>query len=182
MGTNSLPPDLQHSLELLFEMFSSYVAARTDRERAALHASIVDLFARLGVASEYPLVRQAAKMFERIEGEPLQRRKPEATLANNARDIVASRIRIFERTQGRPTLSTGARQVLRAPIVESVEFTEVLNESQIVTSLDKVLSSVAEEPISPAEGRENLRTSVAVIRSLAKNFCNIPPFCSGKAK
>jgi hypothetical protein len=182
MGTTPLPPDLQRSLELLFEMFSSYVAARTEREQAALHASIVDLFARLGVASDYPVVRQAAEMFERIQHEPAQRREREATLANRARDIVALQIRLFERTKGRPTLSAGARQMLRVPIVESAEFTEKLNERQVIASLDKVLDSVAEEPISVAEGREYVRTSVAVIRALAKNFCNIPPFCSEKMK
>lgn len=182
MGTSPIPPDLQRSLELLFEMFSNYVAARSERERSALHASIVDLFAHLGVVSEYPLVRQAAEMFERIQREPAQRKQREATLANSARDIVSARIRLFERTQGRPSLSAGARQILRIPVVESVEFAETLNEAQVVASVDKVLSGIAEDPISPAEGRDDVRTSVAVIRSLAKNFCNIPPFCSGTMK
>lgn len=182
MGTSPLPPDLQRSLELLFELFSSYVAARTERDRSALHARIVDLFARLGVASEYPAVRQAAEMFERIQLEPAKRRHREVSLATNARDIVASRIRFFERTTGRPRLSPGARQILKIPVMESVEFTEILNEDEVAASVDKVLSSVAEEPISRAEGGESLRSSVAVIRSFVKNFCNIPPFCSGKMK
>ena len=182
MGTTPLPPDLQSSLELLFGMFSSYVAARTRKERAALQYSIVDLFARLGVASESPLVRKAAETFERMQRETAQRRHREVSPANNAGAIVTSRIRLFERTKGRPTLSKGAHQILRVPVIESVEFTEIFDQDQVVASVDRILSAVAEEPISRAEGHDNLRTSVAVIRSFAKNFCNIPPFCSGKMK
>jgi hypothetical protein len=47
-------------------MFSSYVAARTDRERSEIHSRIVDLFARLGVASEYPVIRRYTYFFIRV--------------------------------------------------------------------------------------------------------------------
>ena len=43
-------------------MFSSHVAARTDRERSEIHSRIVDLFARLGVASEYPVIRHKSRL------------------------------------------------------------------------------------------------------------------------
>ena len=48
-------------------------------------------------------------------------------------------------------------------------------------SLHLVAESLREEPHSRSEGHGRVRTSIAVIRAYAKNFCNIPPFCSGRS-
>jgi hypothetical protein len=182
MSTTPLPPNLQIALERLFELFSAYVAAGNNRERAGIHAQILDLFSRLGVVSDSVLVRQAAEMFERIKQEPGIRKLREATLANEARDFVASRVRAFERTANAPSLSTGARQLLRTPVVEVAEFALQFEPEQVSNSLERLFVSIAEPPINRAEGTAKFRTSIAVIRALWKNFCQIPPFCSGGAR
>jgi hypothetical protein len=179
MGTNALPPDLQSTLEALFELFAAYVAAATVSERDSLHAQILDLFSRLGVAARSPLVRQAEEMFERIRREPLVRIPPIPTMAGRARDFANARLRNYERSQGL-TLSTGARQMLRVPIVETAEFADHFDPGQTDESLGRVLATLKDEtPVTNAEGTPNMRTSVAVIRAFWKNFCNIPPFCRG---
>jgi hypothetical protein len=180
MGTNALPPDLQSVLETLFALFAAYVAAATVSERDSLHAQILDLFSRLGVAPRSPLVRQAAEIFERIRQEPLVKIRPNPTLAGEARDFTNARLRNYERRQGL-TLSTGARQMLRVPIVETAEFADRFDPEQTDRSLSTVLATLKDEaPVTDAEGNSNMRTSVAVIRAFWKNFCNIPPFCRGK--
>ena len=180
MGTNALPPDLTSLLETLFGLFAAYVAAATVTERDSLHAQILDLFSRLGVAPRSPLVQQAAEIFERIRQEPLVKIPPIPSLPGEARDFTNARIRTYERAQGL-TLSTGARQMLRAPIVETAEFANQFDPEQTDRALRTLLATLKDEaPVTYAEGNSSMRTSVAVIRALWKNFCNIPPFCRGK--
>jgi hypothetical protein len=178
MSTSPLPPDLQVALENLFEFFSAYVVATNADERSKIQAQIVDLFSRLGVASESALVRRAAEIFDRIKKEPAPSRFGEATLANVARTFVASHLRAFERVPNHPSLSAGARQLLRTPVVEAVEFGMEFDREQVSNSLNILLSTVMEGPVTRTEGTAQIRTSISVIRALSKNFCRIPPFCS----
>ena len=179
MSTTPLPPDMQQAVERLFEMFSAYVAARTAREKRIMHRQILELFSRLGVVSDSALVRRAADMFERIKREPTPPRVHEVTLSKRAGEFVASRLRIFERTPGSPELSQGARQLLRIPVVEATEFTLKFDPEQTAKSLDTILATLVEPPATAAEGTARVRTSIAVVRGFSKNFCRIPPFCSG---
>jgi hypothetical protein len=131
MSTTPLPPNLQVALERLFELFSAYIASTNARERAEIHAQILDLFSRLGVVSDSIVVRQAVELFERIKQEPVIPRLREATLANEARDFVTARLREFERRANAPSLSTGARQLLRTPIAEVAEFAAQFEPGQV---------------------------------------------------
>src|SRR5436190_22559503 len=120
MGTNALPPGIQSVLETLFELFSAYVAASTTRESRELHSQIIELFSRLGVASNEPLVQRAAEIFERIRQEPVVSVPELPTLPLRARNFVTARLRNLERSHDL-ILSTGARQLLRVPVAESAE-------------------------------------------------------------
>jgi hypothetical protein len=178
MGSTPLPPDLQTVLEQLFELFSQYTATSDRTEQAELRTQILSLFARLGVATKEPLVQNAIAIFERISGSHVAKRIVRETLPIRARDFVTNEIRGFERQSGLK-LSGGARQILRVPIVESVEFTETFREEQTHASLQRVFSSLSESPQGPSEGSGRKRSSIAVIRAYWKNFCNIPPICRG---
>ena len=179
MSTPPLPPNLQASLGQLFELFSDYIAAENARERSKIHAQILDLFSRLGVVSDSITVRRAAEIFESIKREPTTQRIREATLVNEARDFVSTRLRTLERGPSGLTLTTGARQLLRIPIAEVAEFTAQFEPEQTGRSLDRLFLTLTEPPTTQAEGTSETRTSVAVIRAFWRNFCRIPPFCSG---
>src|SRR5882724_8569597 len=97
MSTPPLPPNLQASLAQLFELFSVYIAAENVSERSKIHSQILELFSRLGVGSDSITVRQAAEIFESIKREPATQRTREATLVNEARDFVSTRLRALER-------------------------------------------------------------------------------------
>lgn len=178
MSTSPLPPDLQLALENLFELFSAYVAATNAHERSKIHAQIVETFSRFGVASESALVRRAAEIFNRIKKEPASSSLGEATAANEARTFVTLQLRAFERAPNHPSLSAGARQLLRTPIVEAAEIAMRFDREQVANSLNILPSAVSEAPVTRTEGTARVRTSISVIRALSKNFCRIPPFCS----
>ena len=177
-----LPPDMQRELANLFDMFSAYVAARTSREKQDLHNQILTIFSRLGVVSDSLLFRQAAETFERISRVQKTSKLPESTLAAEARVLVNARIRLFENTPNNPSLSNGARQFLRIPIVEAAEMEHRFDANQAASSLETVLTSLQAPPTNRTEGTGQTRTSVAVIRAFWKTFCRIPPFCSGRAQ
>jgi hypothetical protein len=182
MGGNALPPDVQLTLEQLFRLFSEYISATGESERRNLQAQILALFSRLGVASDAPAVRDAAEFFQAIQRLP-QRTLPvrrEETLATAARELVTSRIRIFEKARSNPALSAGARQMLRIPVTEAVELSGHFEKEELEASLNRLFSTLLEPPESPIEGTAQVRTSVAVVRAFWKNFCRIPPFCSGR--
>jgi hypothetical protein len=179
MGTNSLPPDLQSTLETLFELFSAYVSSESSRERREIHSQILELFSRLGVVSSNPIVKRAAEMFEDIRKDRVLRPPRLETLALTARNSVNYRLRQLER-QRNLVLSSGAKQVLRAPVVERAEFDEVFNSEQTYMSLETIFSTLQDEPRAMKKNAPEERTSIDVIRALWKNFCRIPPFCSEK--
>jgi hypothetical protein len=90
------------------------------------------------------------------------------------------RISKIQDVLGAPALTAGAKDMLRIPIIELYETAEYRNEDETDRSLALISNSLREEPHSPREGSGPLRTSIAVIRAYAKNFCNIPPFCTGR--
>src|SRR5215472_10076816 len=98
MENNSLPPELQETLERLFELFSEYTIANTQRERDELRAQIVALFSKLGVVSTNPLVKRAADLFESIRRVPAPSRVPKLVL--EARNFLKSRLRVYEHSEG----------------------------------------------------------------------------------
>jgi hypothetical protein len=171
-----LPPDQQALVEHLFELFSQYVAAEDVRERRDLHAQILDLFNQLGVVSDSPLVKQAVALFETIKLDKRATPKVPPTLSNRARSFVTTNIKQHER-QNAITLTSGARQLLRIPIGESVEFTEHFDPDQIDQALNTVFASLSQTPPDLLDPLR--RSSIDVIRAFWKNFCRIPPFCSG---
>lgn len=179
MGSPPLSPEYQEILQQLFELFSSYVATSRPAERSRLQAQILDLFGRLGVAEANPLVRQAADLFERIRVDTPVVPSHQAVLVNQARRLVDGEIRQFER-RTQLTLTSGARQLLRTPVAEAIEFTERLDRNEISDSLAKILETLTASPKAPSEGTATTRTAIAVIRAYWRNFCNIPPFCAGR--
>ena len=118
-------------------------------------------------------------MYETIQQERVLKEPPPETLALRARDVVNSRLRTLERDRSL-VLSSGARQVLRAPVVEQAEFNDVFNEQQAYGSLETIFQTLREEPRAIQRNPVNERTSVDVIRAIWKNFCKVPPFCSGR--
>jgi hypothetical protein len=180
MGASSLPPGLQLALERLLGLFVRYVSARNDGERQQLQAEIAEIFSALGVVPELPSVSEAIQLFERIKREPAAPKLRRTTLADEARDFVNSRLRVLENSGDNPALSAGARELLRVPVAEAARFSGHFETEEIATSLDALFSTLREPPSSPSEGTTEVRTSVAVIRAFWKNFCNIPPFCSGR--
>jgi hypothetical protein len=181
MSTNQLPSNLQVLLARLFEFFSEYTAADNEGERAPIHAQILDLFKQLGVVSDSAIVRQAEVMFERITRDPGVRAPREVTPASLARQFMTVRLRDLE-GYTKIRLSGPARQMLRVPVIEVAEITNEFDPGQASGSLEVLYKSLGEPPALRADGVEQPRTSVDVIRAFWRNFCSIPPFCSGKEK
>jgi hypothetical protein len=179
MGTNALPPDLQSALERLFALFAAYLAASTNRERRTLQAQIIQLFSTLGAVSDYPVIKQAAATFGRMRQEPATRVARPLTPPVRAQQFVNERLKTLERRYGL-VLSNGARQLLRVPVMETAELREEFDEGQTLATLDRIFTTLREEPNTSVEGVYEKRTSIAVIRALWKNFCRIPPFCAEK--
>ncbi len=177
MGNPPLGPDVQASIATLLSLFLAFTRARSTQERAELERQILLAFDRLG-ATEDRSVLEVRRTFESLRtaaGTEIRAR----TLAISARKFTNDRIRRFEETPSSPRLSRGAREILRIPLIEAAERTELFNEEQAAESLDRVLDSVRDPPVSNLEGDNGVRTSTAVIRAIHKNFCSIPPFCNG---
>ena len=104
----------------------------------------------------------------------------ERQLRRDATRFSKDRLLRFQRIPNIPDLSWGAKELLRIPIIEAFESAEFHNAETTDESLRLVAESLREEPHSRSEGHGRLRTSIAVIRAYAENFCNIPPFCSGR--
>jgi hypothetical protein len=104
------------------------------------------------------------------------------TIEDEARSLVDSRIREFELTPSNPKLSGAARNILRIPFVEATRRGGTLSEEQADKSFNLIFQSLRSQPTAPIEGDGKLRTSISVIRAFYNNFCNIPPFCSGKSE
>jgi len=73
-------------------------------------------------------------------------------------------------------LTPGARQMLLIPVVEAYERGDSPDLETVDRSINTIFSTLREEsPRLPGEqGR-----AISVIRAFWRNFCNIPPFCSG---
>lgn len=180
MSTTPLPPGMRLELESLFKLFADYSRARSTRQRSRIEAQIMEVFSRLGVASDSIVLRQASEMFDQIRKVPGITNVRTDDVASRAKQLVSARVRDFERRPNAPKLSLGARQMLRIPVVEAAQASNRLDAVEVSRSLDTVLDSLTEPPRSPVEGTDRGRTSIAVVRAFWKNFCHIPPFCSGE--
>lgn len=176
MGNPPLRPDIQASIGVLFDLFLDFTRARSIDARLDLERKILAIFERLGATSDRS-IDQARERFETLRTElPIQRIRP---FEMSARNLTNARIRRFEKISGNPRLTGSARQMLRIPVIETAELTGHFDEAEVSKSLDRVLESLKDAPTSESEGGTRSRTSIAVIRAFYKNFCNIPPFCSG---
>jgi hypothetical protein len=180
MANPQLSPEIEATISSLFRYFLAYTRTRSSGERASLESQILGLFESLG-ATEHISIREARATFEGIRAEIESRKRPKA-IADDARDFATYRIRIFENIPSNPKLSGAAREMLRIPLSEATSRVGQFDQEQADESLSRILDSMRESPTSEIEGDGRLRTSIAVIRAFAKNFCNIPPFCSGKTQ
>jgi hypothetical protein len=180
MGTGPLPPDVTALLRDLTSRFSAYLSATTAREEETLRAQIIEILAILNASGEALQVRRARELMRRLHIRPddqLTVERPSET----ARRLVDSRIRRFEADPSNPTLSRRARQLLRLPVVEAAETLGEYRPSEIVGSLDRIFSTLRETDGSPELILVDVRNCASVIHAFWKNFCNIPPFCSGRS-
>jgi hypothetical protein len=181
MANPPLSPDAEAAISALFALFLAYTKARSSRGREELERQILALFESLGAMEHHALI-EARATFEGMRSPLVSGGKRARNIADNARDFVTYRIRIFENTPSNPKLSGAAREMLRIPLSEVTSRLGQFDEGQADASLGRILGSMKESPTSEIEGDGKLRTSLSVIRAFAKNFCNIPPFCSGKAR
>jgi hypothetical protein len=169
----------EDSLQQLLELFLEYKRARSPRVRLKLEEEILQLFDTLG-ASLPPKLLSVRGEFEEMREKPDLEVSPEKELRRASHRFAGKRIALIAGTPGAVELSWGARELLRVPLIETYESAEFRDADLADHSLQLVAESLQEKPRTPSEGHGQLRTSVAVIRAFAKNFCNIPPFCSGK--
>jgi hypothetical protein len=179
MGTRALPPDLQSLLDTLFQLVAEYMASRSSRQRERLREQILQLFSQLGVETNYPELRRIAEIVDQIHKERPETMPWDPTPGVEARKFINAKLRNYERNQP-IVLTGGAKQLLRIPVVETAELMDGFDPDQVDRSLTKILATLQEDPAALNEGQAQTRTSVAVIRAWWKNFCNIPPFCSGR--
>ena len=144
----------------------------------SIDAEILQLFDTLG-ASITPAMVSMRDEFERIRTIPAPQ-SPSRRLKSEAKVFVRKRLETIELEPDAPALTQGAKEMLRIPITELFESEAYRNGEEVDRSLSRIVASLREEPHSRSEGYGPLRTSIAVIRAYARNFCNIPPFCSGK--
>jgi hypothetical protein len=169
----------EDSIQHLLVLFLEYKLARSPRERSRLEAEILQLFDTLG-ASLTPQMLSVRGEFERMRAIPDRPDSNERQLRRAATRFYKDRLSRFQSIPDIPDLSWGAKELLRIPIIEAFESAEFHNAAATDQSLRIVAESLREEPHSQSEGHGSLRTSIAVIRAYARNFCNIPPFCSGR--
>jgi hypothetical protein len=171
-------PD-EDSIQHLLYLFLEYKRARSPKVRSRLEAEILQLFDTLG-ATLAPGLLSFRGEFERIREESELIVSPEKELKRESHRFAGKRIASIAKAPNAVELSWGAREMLRVPFIETYESSEFRDAELADQSLRLVAESLRENPRSPSEGHGQLRTSVEVIRAYAKNFCNIPPFCSGK--
>ena len=170
-----MPPD--GSIEELLILFLRYKDVRIPAERVRLEQQILRLFDVLG-ASLSPAVRDVRQEFDTMRGAEFgasSERQPRSL----AKQFSMNRIARFRKLPDSVKLTPGAQALLRIPIEEAFELAEFRSAQDADSSLRLVAQSLREQPRSPSEGHGRVRTSIAVIRAYAKNFCNIPPFCTG---
>jgi hypothetical protein len=71
-------------------------------------------------------------------------------------------------------LSAGGRQMLTIPLMEYYRLSHEWNRNEIQSSVGKIFETLRME--TAKEGTRE-KSSIDIIRSFSKNFCNIPPFC-----
>ena len=86
-------------------------------------------------------------------------------------------IQIAEREAG-IQLTPGAQEMLAIPVIESIESEGSVDWREVEGSVSSLVRGIAED--KSIESRKP--NSIALIKSFAKNFCNIPPFCSRKER
>lgn len=93
-------------------------------------------------------------------------------------DEITDIIRNMERDYG-IQLTSGARQFLIIPVLETYEFTQTFNPAEFRSSLSAILTETraAIDELAATPANPNLKSSVAVIEAFHKTFCGIPPFC-----
>lgn len=170
----------EDSIQHLLILFLEYKLARSPRERSRLETEILQLFDTLG-ASLTPEMLNVRGEFERMRSISVPEDAAQKQIRSAANRFARNRIAVFDKALNVVELSWGAREILRVPMIEAYESAEFHNSEQADRSLRLVAESLREEPHSRSEGYGRLRTSIAVIRAYAKNFCNIPPFCSGRS-
>jgi hypothetical protein len=94
-----------------------------------------------------------------------------------AKAIVNTRIRRFESLSWNIKLTKGAREMLRIPVIETADSNHDFDAGQVDELLDRILETMR---VPDPQRESRYRNSIDVIRALHQNFCNIPPFCSGK--
>jgi hypothetical protein len=179
MGNPPLRPDFNATISTLLRRFLAYTRARSTEERARLEREILALFDLLGAADDRAVLEVRAE-FDALRAEGSVDSYRIRKVADDARDFATYRIRIFENVPGNPSLTGPARNMLRIPLSEAADRSGHFNEEQAEISISRILDSIRKVPSSEIEGDKKRRTSIAVIRAFAENFCNIPPFCSGK--
>lgn len=166
-------------IQQLLVLFLQYKSARSQSERTRLEEEILQLFDALG-ASLSATLQDVREEFERIREVPDVVADPAKELRRASHSFARRRIARIAKGPGAVELSWGARELLRVPLIETYESAEFRNAELADRSLHLLEESLRENPRTPSEGNGQIRTSIAVIRAFAKNFCNIPPFCSGR--
>lgn len=177
MGNPPIQPDIRAALATLLDLFLVFARSRSERERERLTSQILDIFESLGTTSEQ-LVRDARTQFEVLRSEVPPRAPRINQLEASAKDLVKARIRRFESLSWNLKLTKGAKEMLRIPVIETTSLNGTFDASETSESVDRILETMRIQDPSQIHSRN--RTSVDVIRSLHQNFCNIPPFCSGR--
>lgn len=169
----------EDSIQHLLVLFLQYKAARSPKERSRLELEILQLLDTLG-ASLSPEMLTVREDFERMRTISTPRPSAKKELRAEANDFFKKRIERFEFAPNGPALTWAAKEMLRVPIIEAYETYGYRNAEEADRSVSRIVNSMREEPNSSREGYGPLRNSLSVIRAYAENFCNIPPFCSGK--
>jgi len=169
----------EDSIQQLLHLFLEYKRARSPRVRLRLEEEIFQLFDTLG-ASLAPELLSVRGEFERMREKSDLEVSPEKELRRASHRFAGKRIALIAGAPDAVELSWGARELLRVPLIETYESAEFRDAELADHSLQILSESLREKPRTPSEGHGHFRTSIAVVRAFAKNFCNIPPFCSWK--
>ena len=176
MGNSPIQPDIRAALSTLLNLFLQFAHARSEAYRNELEAQILSIFDSLGATSDR-LVQEARTRFETLRDEPSRTALKSNPWENRAKAIVNTRIKRFESLSSNVKLTKGAREMLRIPVIETADLNHDFDGGQLDESLGRILETMK---IPDPQRESRYRNSIDVIRALHQNFCNIPPFCSGR--
>ena len=180
MANPPLSPDAEGAISALFALFLAYTKARSSDEREELERQILALFESLG-AMEHHALLEARATFEGMRSHLVEVANEQGT--SQIMHVTLLRIEFaFSKTPLPTQGCRGLRVDAPDPLSEVTSRLGQFDEEQADASPGRILGSMKESPASGIEGDEKVRTSLSVIRAFAKNFCNIPPFCSGNAR